>query len=224
MVVAVALLIGFGAYWSWKKEKQRALELGGWAAHEGFRFSPTRDPSMDGRYPLFSALRQGSNRYAYNVMHGRRKDRDACCFDYHYETYSTDSKGRRQTHHHHFSATLVETDLPLKGLFLRPEGFFDKIAEFAGFDDIDFESAEFSRSFLVKSKDKRWAFDVLHQATIEFLLQAPRFHVELAGPYVMVWRASRFKAVDFSGSLYVADGILDRLPKYLIQDLKGAGP
>jgi hypothetical protein len=65
---------------------------------------------------------------------------------------------------------------------------------------------------------------VLHQATIEFLLQAPRFHVELAGPYVMVWRASRFKAVDFSGSLYVADGILDRLPKYLIQDLKGAGP
>jgi hypothetical protein len=176
---------------------------------------------MERRFSLFSALRQGSNRYAYNVMEGRHQDRPCCAFDYHYETYSTDSKGRRQTHHHHFSAVVVECGLPLKPLFLRPESFFDRMVEVVGFDDIDFESTDFSRAFHVKAPDRRWAFDVIHQATMEFLLGAPRYHVELQGPWVMAWRSGRMKPVDIQGALFVVDGILDRLPRYLVQDLSG---
>lgn len=222
-IVVAALVVG-GIVWAHRIETKRREALKGWAAHEGFSFHPDRDASMDERYPLFSRLRQGSNRYAYNVMRGRRKDRDACCFDYHYETYSTNSKGQRQTHHHHFSALCIQTDLPLRPLFMRPEGFFDKVTEFMGMDDIDFESSQFSREFFVKAPDKRWAFDVIHQATMEFLLQSPRYHVEMSGPFVMAWRTGRFKPVDFSGGLYVVEGILDRLPRYLLQDLKGTGP
>jgi hypothetical protein len=37
----------------------------------------------------------------------------------------------------------------------------------------------------------------------------------------MVWRGGRLKAADFKAALGVADGILDRLPPYLIQELKG---
>ena len=62
------------------------------------------------------------------------------------------------------------------------------MGEFFGFDDIDFESDEFSREFCVKAADRRWAFDVIHQATMEFLLAAPRFTIELAGPRVMAYR------------------------------------
>ena len=57
------------------------------------------------------------------------------------ETYTTTKNGR-QTHHHYFSAIIVESPLPLKPLYLRPESFFDKMAQFMGFDDINFESAE----------------------------------------------------------------------------------
>ena len=107
VVVVVGAMIGLGS-WSWKKEKQRRLDRRAARGHNGLRFTETRDGSMDDRYPVFTCLRQGSNRYAYNVMHGRAEGRDACCFDYHYETYSTDSKGQRQTHHHHFSAVVLE--------------------------------------------------------------------------------------------------------------------
>jgi hypothetical protein len=154
-------------------------------------------------------------------MEGKHQDRPCCAFDYHYETYTTDSKGRRQTHHHHFSAVVLECGLPLKPLFLRPESMFDRLGEMFGLDDIDFESTDFSRAFHVKATDKRWAFDVIHQGTMEFLLQAPRYHVELQGPWLMAWRTSRMKPVDFQGALFVLDGILDRLPRYLVQDLSG---
>jgi hypothetical protein len=55
-------------------------------------------------------------------------------------------------------------------LFIRRENLFDKVAGFLGFDDIDFESAEFSDRFIVKSRDKRFAYDVLHPRMMEFLL------------------------------------------------------
>ena len=55
-------------------------------------------------------------------------------------------------------------------LLIRPEGFFDKVAGAFGFDDIDFESEEFSRAFFVKSSDKRFAYDVLHPRMLELLM------------------------------------------------------
>jgi len=111
-------------------------------------------------------------------MEGTWSDRHLLAFDYHYETHSTDSKGHRRTNHHHFSAVILASALPLKPLFIRAEGFFDKLTEFVGFDDIDFESAEFSRKFYVKAKDRRWAYDVIHARTMEFLLSMPRFTIQ----------------------------------------------
>ncbi len=55
-------------------------------------------------------------------------------------------------------------------LLIRREGLFDKLAGAFGFDDIDFESVEFSRRFHVKSPDKRFAYDVIHARMMEFLL------------------------------------------------------
>ncbi|MCZ6810529.1 MAG: hypothetical protein O7D97_00875, partial [Planctomycetota bacterium] len=55
-------------------------------------------------------------------------------------------------------------------LLIRREGMFDKLAGAFGFDDIDFESAEFSKRFYVKSPDKRFAYDVIHPRMMEFLL------------------------------------------------------
>ncbi len=49
-----------------------------------------------------------------------------------------------------------------------------------GFSDIDFESAEFSQKFYVQSRDKRFAYDLLHPNMLEFLLAAspPGVHIE----------------------------------------------
>lgn len=213
VIAGVVALIVWGAIAAAKRRK----ELAAWAAANGLQYRDTKDGSFDERFP-FSCLKQGTGRYAYNLMDGTRDERGILAFDYHYETHSTDSKGRRQTHHHHFSAVILDTRLPLKPLFMRPEGFFDKVTEFFGYDDIDFESAEFSRKFYVKSPDKRWAFDVIHQETMEFLLGAPRFHLEMNGPHVMAWRGSTFRPPEFGDALTVAGGVVERLPRSLLKE------
>lgn len=216
VIIFVGIII-LSAYLSAKRKKELAL----WAQAKGWSFSPEKDHSFDDRFPNFKLLRQGENRYAYNIIRGEWDERTLLAFDYHYKTHSRNSKGHRQTHHHKFSAVIVESKLPLKPLFIRPEGFFDKITEFFGLDDIDFESAEFSRTFYVKSNDRRWAYDVLHARTMEFLLDSPRFTIQFDRFHVFAARSSTFKVTDFQDALGVIKGILDRFPPYLVKQLKG---
>jgi hypothetical protein len=188
----------------------------------GFSFTRNRDHMLGSRYE-FSGLNTGDNRYAYNISSGRQGAHGVCAFDYHYQTYSRDSKGRRTTHHHNFSAVILETALPLRPLSIRSENFFDRIGEFIGFDDIDFELAEFSREFHVKSPDKKWAFDVLHQDAMEFLLASPRFQIELLNGSVMARAGSKFAPEAFGQALLVATGLIERLPKSVLRELTEHG-
>ncbi len=201
-------------------EKKRREAIGAWAAANGLSFSPAKEFGFDARFPAFGALRQGEQRYAYNILSGQWKNRPFTGFDYHYETYSRDSKGHRQTHHHYFSAVVIGSAVPLKPLRIRPEGLFDKLAAAFGFDDIDFESAEFSRKFHVKSPDRKYAYDVLHPRAIEFLLQSPVFSLEFDAKQVIAWRSKKFQPPEFEQAAGVVHGLLDRMPQYLIAAMK----
>lgn len=201
--------------------EKRKKALSEWAQARRLSYRPDRDDSMDSRYPGFEFLSRGSNRYAYNILEGSHSKRPMRAFDYHYETHSTDSKGRRQTHHHHFSAVVVEADVPLRPLLIRGETFFDKVGEFMGFDDIDFELAEFSRRFHVKSPDRRWAFDVLHQQAMEFLLQSPVFTLQFHDRHVAAYRNSVFSTEHIEAAVSVVNGLLDRIPGSVRREREG---
>ncbi|MCK4626760.1 MAG: hypothetical protein KAV00_15725, partial [Phycisphaerae bacterium] len=108
-----------------------------------------------------------------------------------------------------------------KPLYIRREGFFDKIGQFFGFDDIDFESAEFSRKFYVKSPDKRWAYDVIHTRTMEHLLASANFSIRFDRAHVIAWRSRTNKPADFEAAAELISGILDRLPEYVVRRQKG---
>ncbi len=218
LIIAVVALIGAGIYISLWLAAKRRQELSDWGAARGLTFSATKDKTLESRFPGFSCLRQGDHRYADNLLTGKWSDRDYLSFDYHYETHSSSGKGGTQTQHHHFSAVVLESSVPLKPLLIRPEGVFDKLAGFFGFDDINFESAEFSRKFYVKAPDKKWAYDVIHQRTMEFLLERPRFNLQLDGHFVIAWRHSTFKPADLEQAAGLIQGVLDGLPEYLVQD------
>ncbi|MFW6303746.1 MAG: hypothetical protein ACOC2L_03920 [Candidatus Sumerlaeota bacterium] len=212
----VIVLIVAGALQSAKRKE----ELRTWAQSRGLRFDDRKDHSFENRYPTFQALRQGSNRYAYNIVSGAWKDYGLTAFDYHYETHSTDSKGRRQTSHHHFSAVIMRTPCCMRPLLIRPEGFFDKVKDFFGFDDIDFESAEFSRKFFVKCEDRKFAYDVLHNRTIQFLLDRPRFTVQFNYNDAFACQKSRFSTAEFEKAIETITGICDALPDYVAKESK----
>ncbi len=218
VIIAIVILIGGGISLSLWLAAQRRQELSDWGTAHGLSFSQVRDASIEARFPAFSCLHEGRHRYAYNVLTGSWAGRDFLGFDYHYETQSQSGKGSSQTQDHRFSAVVLGSPVPLKPLLIRPETPFDKLAGFFGFDDINFESAEFSRKFYVKAPDKKWAYDVIHQRTMEFLLGMPRFSLQLDGRSVIAWRHSTFKAADFEQAAALVAGILDRLPEYLVQD------
>jgi hypothetical protein len=209
IVLFAAIVLAGALYFGAKRKK----ELATWAESRGLSFSPGADRSFDDRYPEFGCLRRGHSRYAYNIMTGTRNERPLEAFDYRYVTGS----GKNRTTHT-FSAVIVESRLPLKPLRIRSENALDKITEFFGVDDIDFESDRFSREFHVKSPDKKWAYDVIHQRTMEFLINSPRFSIEMDERCVICWRNRRFGVQHFEDALAVAEGLLDRLPEYLIRE------
>ncbi len=142
IVGVVALIIGLGIY-NYLQEKKRREAFQRLADELGFDYRVGRDFEIPSRYAFLNRLNSGSNRYAQNILSGELEGFPLQAFDYHYETHSTDSKGRRQTHHHWFSFFILEMRNFFPELLIYPEGFFSKLGQFIGFDDIDFESIEF---------------------------------------------------------------------------------
>lgn len=167
----------------------------------------------------------GHKRYAFNVLEGTYRERPVCCFEYHYETYSSDSKGRRQTHHHYLTAAAIHLPHGLGYLMVRPENIFDKLAGAVGFNDIDFESVEFSRRFYVKSLDRKFAYDIIHARTMEFLLHrvARGFAFELAGPALLLYNGARWRPEQVPDALDWLVEFVELIPDYVWHDAKEQG-
>ncbi len=224
-LVAVVVLIVAGAILAERAKRKRREALAALADRLGFTFHAEDPYGLAFRYERFGPLSRGDNRYAYNVLAGERPGLRVFAFDYHHQTYTHDSKGRRRTHHHHASHLLVDHPYDLGRLLLRPEGFLDKVADAFGFDDIDFESAEFSRRYWVKAGDKRLAYDLLHPKQIEFLLEQPRFGLICEGGSTLFSLGDRQCSPDeFEALLRLAKGFHERVPEYVRKDRAGAPP
>lgn len=222
-----ALLIG-GAIYSYKQQQARRLALSELAARHGWRFDPSSDYDHDSRYKQFSIFTAGESRYAYNTTRGSLKiaDRDwpLQYGDFHYQTTttSTDSEGRTttNTHTHLLSYVIVESlFLGVPDLFIRKEGFFDRIASAIGFDDIDFESVEFSRKFIVKSNDKRFAYDVISPQMMEFMLATTPPTVDFQGGVCCLYHGSVLKPEEFAATLQWTVEFFEHWPRHVIADL-----
>ena len=173
IVIAAVALIATVAYFGWKAEQARMQALRELAAELGLRFDPGVDHDHDDQYAQFEIFRRGHSRVARNTLHGTILLFERPCRiltgDFRYKVTSSNGK-QTTTHTYDFSYLIVHPPWDTPPLLIRPEGVFDKIKGMFGFDDIDFESAEFSRKFYVKSDDKRFAYDVLHPRMMEFLL------------------------------------------------------
>src|SRR6185436_5032183 len=137
------------------------------ASRLGLNFSSEHDTDIPSRFEFLDKLSQGSNRYAYNILSGNYRGHAVLAFDYHYETHSTDSKGNRRTDHHRFSFFILPLERTFPELTIAPEGIFSKFAQALGYDDIDFESHEFSRKFCVRSIDRITTLTAL-DSTVHF--------------------------------------------------------
>jgi hypothetical protein len=215
VIVGIVALIIVGAIMGHVAAKKRREAMFALAARLGLRFDPGKNHDLARRFQFLDKLRQGSNRYAFNVLSGRYQDQDVTIFDYHYETHSTDSKGHQQTHHFYFSFFLLHLSASFPELKIGPEGFFSKIAQAIGYDDIDFESHEFSRRFCVRSKDKKFAYDVCNARMIEYLLANPDLTIEIELDSLAISFNRRLKPEQIEPNLQRLIRVRSLLPEYL---------
>jgi hypothetical protein len=211
-VIAVIAVVAVLSYLSAQKRRQAMLAL---AARLGLRFDPQKDWDLAKRYSFLNKLREGSNRYVFNKLSGRYQTQDVTAFDYHYETHSTDSKGHRQTHHHYFSCFLLHLPRSFPELVIGREGFFSKIAQAFGYDDIDFESHEFSRKFCVRSPDKKFAYDVCNARMMEYLLANDDLTIEIDQDVLALTFASQLNLDRIESNLNRLVTLRSLLPDYL---------
>ncbi len=149
------------------------------------------------------------------MLSGEYQRNEILVFDYHYETHSTDSKGHRQTHHHYFSFFILMLPVGFPELRITKEGLLSKIAQAFGYDDIDFESAEFSRAFCVRSKEKKFAYDVCNSQMMEYLLANRDLSVEIERNALALAFDSQLSAQKIEFNLQRLLEIRLRMPEYL---------
>jgi hypothetical protein len=207
----VIVLAIFGALAA-KKRREAFAVL---AQRLSLAFAPGHDYDIARRFAFVNKLAQGSNRYASNILSGQFRGHNVHAFDYHYETHSTDSEGRHQTHHHYFSCLILHLERAFPELTIAREGFFSKIAQSLGYDDIYFESHEFSRTFCVRSKDKKFAYDFCHVRLMEYLLQNQDLALEIDGPALAIAFSSRLDPAQVEHNLDRLVQLRTLMPKYL---------
>jgi len=205
-MVVVAVIYGAIAA---RKRREGLIML---ATRLGLDFSPGENYELAGRFGFLNQLAQGENRYAINVLSGAYQQNEVLAFDYHYETHSTDSKGNRTTQQHWFSFFILTLPVSFPELTIRRENFLIKIAEAFGYQDINFESAEFSKTFYVWSKDKKFAYDVCNAKMMEFLLANRDLSIEIENQALALAFNTRLSPEQIESNLQRLIEIRLRLP------------
>lgn len=222
-VIAVAAGLGYVLYLAHLAAQKRREDLQAMANDLGWRFDPRHDTSHDDEYAHFEIFRRGHSRVAFNTLTGSveidGRQFEAKAGDFRYRVTHGSGKNRR-TSTYTFSYLIFHLPFDTPELVIRREGLFDKIAGALGFDDIDFESEEFSRRFHVKSSDRRFAYDVIHPRMMEFLLEGrpPLINIE-HGRCCLSNGSSYWDAPGFKSSLRFLREFFDLWPDHLTADL-----
>lgn len=170
-------------------EQRRKAMFMAWAAQHGFRYRhqpPWRgNESFPGlRFPALLRSCRFTHVFESDLPAGDGPSRRIWWGELSYEI----GGGKRKRTAHAPVALATVGSLAMPGVEIRPEGLRDRLAAAAGWDDIDFESVEFSRRFHVKSQDKRFAFELIDPRMIEAFLGMPgSLHAAVGGPWLAVW-------------------------------------
>lgn len=191
--------------------------LAAYAASRGLAFAQHDPFDIPQRYREFALMKHGHSRRASNVIYGTVGGRSLMLFEYQYTTGS----GKNSTTHT-YTALIWTLPVPLSPLAVRPESLFDGVAEWFGHNDIDFESAEFSRRYHVKGDDRREVYAVFHPRMIEYLMASDLKYLEVLGSTAMLYRSEGSVTPQLGDwFMNLAAGFDGQLPEHLLRE-KGA--
>jgi hypothetical protein len=139
---------------------------------------------------------------------------DIQAFDYHYQVTTHDKNGSHTTHYR-FSFFILQLPAFFPDLTIRHESFLLKVAEVFGYQDIKFESAEFSKAFNVRSPDKKFAYDVCNAKMMEYLLANRDLSIEIENQALALAFDTCLSAEQIEFNLQRLAQIRSLMPDYL---------
>ncbi len=175
-IVAFCILVLIALAIAWFQSLPRKWEMSDLAKELGLNFSIDNISTSSKPLPKFRFI-YNPHWFSYNIIWGKWRNYSVVIFDY-------DSRND----HDHCSTTYVflAPDFRMKPFTMRPETAEDKIADFFGFGDIDFESIDFSENFHVSSQDRRWTYDFFNTKMINFLQKYKVKRLECNGRYLTI--------------------------------------
>ena len=188
---------------TWLLAKKRKEALMRFAQSRGLTYAAEESPMQNTHLSLFPLFQQGHEPTFQNVMQGYVDGQDIKLFDYH---YTTGSRKSRSTYAQTVIVFNIDKELPY--FELRPEHFLDKIGALVGYDDIDFhEDQQFSKSYLLKGKDKTAVQLLFHLNIRNYFLKSDKWCVEGGGKVLLIYKNNKTIKVDL-------------LPQFLNQTLE----
>ena len=136
--------------------------------------------------PAFRAidmLKKGRKHRYNHVVEGHYQGYRILAFQFVYETVDLEL----ETTTHWYSIAVVHLPVSCPEVKIHPEHVGHRLANLLGFQDINFESMDFSNAFRVLSKNKRFAYDVCNPRMMEYLLKKPKTTLEIENEVLAIW-------------------------------------
>ncbi|MDP9341559.1 MAG: hypothetical protein M3Q23_05505 [Actinomycetota bacterium] len=220
IVIVILAVIAAGIYFGWYAKKKRREELARMATQLGLEYSP-QDSFNLLRLP-FGLFRLGDGRGTENVLSGTWQDIPLQEFDYWYYEESTDSKGNRTKNYYRFSCVVSVLPFASPHLSVTRENLFTRLADHLGFEDINFESEDFNRKFQIKSKDRKFATDLIDARMMQWMLATQNgWAYELSGPHLLCYH-KRLRPVELTPLLGTMKEFREHIPR-VVYGLYGSG-
>ena len=151
IILAVLAVVGGGIAYSAVVERRRRKAMAEKAAQLGLSYSLTLPIADYGSFTEFPISQVGHSRAANNAIVADTGDVRMVIFDYLYKT----GGGKNQKTHRQTIVMFRAPSLGSPAFDIRPEGFFNRVAELFGRKDIDFDDdATFSKMFLLQGADE----------------------------------------------------------------------
>ena len=199
-----------------RARRQRVFDLRSLAACLKFdSFNPNHDENFSMGWGFLNWLNRGQDRYAFNILRGTYHEQSLFIFDYHYQTGS----GKNRQEHYCTLLMLVVKEVFPQITIGSKDLLREMIMAFGIGDEIKFESAEFLRTYCVRSKDKKFAYDVCNPQMIEYLLANPGLQVEFQGPVILLAFEPQLPVAQIESNLQRLIEIRSRLPEYLFTNV-----
>ncbi|WP_025272171.1 hypothetical protein [Haloglycomyces albus] len=187
--------------------KKKVREYRAWAAQNGFHYEPRDDTVAE--LSTGEPFQEGSSRMGMDVFRGQYRGMHVMFFHYQYTTgFGKDRES------HPFQVAAIGLPAPRPRLDIGHEGWWSR--RFTA--DIDFENQAFNNHYKINCDSRRFAFDIIHPRTMEWMLSDPRaLHNEwrFEGQWLLTWRAGGLNFEDVFLYLDFLIDIYSQVPRFV---------